>query len=350
MRILQVLLPVGLGGVERIAAMLHEYGNCNGDTMGMAIGKSYASHLLNKFNVRNTDSIFLIDDTSMINALKTLRKIVKEFRPDIIHTHARRECFLSCLINFNGINTRTQHMAENPHIRVTWGEKLLLKHSVSLWIATSRQLKKNYIDKLGYIDEKKVRVIYNGINLSAAKTHEDRIYKFCIISRLSYQKGIDILLEQIHQMPDELKERIKIDLWGEGPEKTKLLNMIHDNKLENNVCYRGVTYKPEEQLYHYDALLMPSRYEGLPLTMLESMACKAPVAIHNVGCVSEFMHNHVNGWIIDDHFTWKDFFSQLTDIQYPWEKVSEQSYRTYCEAFKGEGMCKRYFELFNSLL
>ncbi|MGN0946864.1 MAG: glycosyltransferase [Megasphaera sp.] len=351
MKILQFILPVGLGGVERIVSMLLNYGNVGNDEVYIAIGASYREQFCEKFKINDTFKVLPVNDKNLWNAYIDLKKIITTIKPDIIHTHARRECFLASWLSWSVKHVRTQHMAEAPKVRVSWVEKQLFHRNVDIWVATSQKLADTYLKKLKYIDKKKIRVIYNGIDVDMMQSvHDVRQYKFCIVSRLSKQKGIDILLKQIFEMPSEIQGRIRIDLWGEGKEKEKILKQINDLELNKIITYRGVTYTPTEILSHYDALLMPSRYEGLPLTMLESMAVGTPVAIHNVGCVSEFLNTGNNGWIIDLNYTWHKFFEDILNPEYDLKTISDNAKQTYKNKFVGKFMCDNYRMIYQKIL
>lgn len=347
MKILEFILPVGLGGVERIISILFQYGNNQNDEVYIAIGKSYKNNFCEKFGIKDLSKVISVNDRTLWESLIGVVKIIKKIKPDVIHTHARRECFLISLANWSIRHVRTQHMAENPSIQVTWIEKRLLHRNVDVWVATSRQLADTYLRKLKYINENRIMVIYNGVNVKKKSIdHDDRRGRFCIISRLSKQKGIDILLNAIHEMPVELQKKISIDLWGEGDEKNRLLKQIDELRLSQVFTYKGVTYTPADVLVHYDALLMPSRYEGLPLTMLEAMAVKTPVAIHDVGCVGEFIITGYNGWIIDSEYTWQSFFEDVLNLQYDMKSIACHAIQTYTKWFIGDKMYTNYKNIY----
>ena len=349
MKILQFILPVGLGGVERIVSMIFHYGNTEEDDIYIAIGESYREKFCEKFKIDNKTKVFPVNDKNLWNSFADIRKIIKIIKPDVIHTHARRECFLISLLSWSIKHIRTQHMAEAPKVKVSWIEKKLLHNNVNIWVATSQKLADMYLKKLEYIDGKKIKVIYNGVDVNTFPAlHDIRKYKFCIISRLSKQKGIDILLKRIFEMPSELQRKIYIDLWGEGEEKENLLEQIEKFGLKKIVNYKGVTYTPTEVLIHYDVLLMPSRYEGLPLTMLEAMAVGTPVAIHDVGCISEFLNTGNNGWIIDSQYTWRTFFENVLDPKYDLQNIINNAMQTYKSNFVGKFMCDNYKRIYRS--
>ena len=351
MKVLQVLLPVGMGGVESIADMLDRFLRNNNISSHVAIGQSFIEQYIKQFNIKDEDKAHLIPipDSNLIQTICGIKRIVKEIHPDIIQTHARRECVFCCLVARHTIIVRTQHMQEKPSLKVSAFEKKLLEKKVTSWIATSHTLEKKYLDKLAYIDNKKVSVIYNGVDdlFENSISNKKKSLSFCVISRLTRQKGIDILISEINKLPRDVKEKIHVDIWGEGPELEKIKRLIIQDDLSNIVAYKGKTSNPRAIFGQYSALLMPSRYEGLPLTMLEAMSFKLPVAIHNVGCCSEFIRNNTNGWIIDDDFTWKKFFYsfiKMHDDEY--QKISDNARKTFLEKFDKNKMCANYYKLY----
>lgn len=359
MKVLSFILPVGLGGVERIVSNLFQYENAlrpsSNNEAYIAIGESYKDIFCEKFQLTAEDRIFPVNDKNFWNAFIDIKRIIGEVSPDVIHTHARRECFLISLIKelFRKKtikHVRTQHMAEKPNVKVSFFEKFLFHRNIDVWVATSANLVDTYLKPLNYVDEKKIRVIYNGIDIKKSDfKHDNRNSRLCIISRLSYQKGIDILLNEIRKFPLQLRKKIFIDLWGDGEEKNNILSKIKDFELQDIIHYRGVSYSPTEVLIHYDALLMPSRYEGLPLTMLESMAVKTPVAIHNVGCVDEFLKTGYNGWIIDSNYNWESFFCDVLNTEYDLMSIAHNAEQTYREQFIGQVMCYNYNKVYQEI-
>jgi glycosyltransferase involved in cell wall biosynthesis len=350
MRVLQILLPVGMGGVESIANMLDHYLNDKGYESYIAIGKSYYKQYLRKFNNNNEDIRYIpISDSNLIRSILDIKRTINNIHPDIIQTHARRECVYTCLCTNQVAHIRTQHMEEAPTIKVSKLEKLLLDNRVTAWVATSEKLKNDYFRKLSYIDQDKIKVIYNGVEdtFKNSGLSQHNTPSFCLISRLTKQKGIDILLSQLAKFPTYLLDQIHIDIWGEGPELNNIQKLIQTNHLSSIVAYKGPTDNPRAVFNNYSALLMPSRYEGLPLTMLESMSYRLPVATHDVGCCSEFIKNKYNGWIVKSDYTWQNFFTdfiQMSNDEY--QKIADNARKTFCDKFEKSIMCSNYCDLY----
>lgn len=348
MKLLQVILPAGIGGAENIACMLHNSMNRRGNESRIAISSSYAEEFLKYFSI-DEKQILLIDDDSWYKIVKSVRKIIRQYNPEIIHTHARRECVLVALLNRNAKHIRTQHMSEQPNIKVTILEKILLSFRVNCWVATSKTLVTSYFQRLNYININKVRIIYNGVEDQSDRFSYiscNTINKFCVVARLTRQKGIDILLDKLSQLDNNILMSIRIDIYGEGPELGNIIEQIERLKLNKVVFYMGEIVNPRAIFKNYSALLMPSRYEGLPLTMLEAMSCGLPVATHEVGCCKEFIETNENGWIINDEFTWNHFFRYLVCNPEKLQNISNCAREMYLKNFSSTIMCKNYEELY----
>lgn len=345
MNILQVIMPLGIGGAEKVCAILKYNITHLQGKMFLAIGGSYYEEFLRHFDFIDAKDVFCFDDKNIFRTLCELKKIIKECNPDVIHTHARRECFLICLLKGKMKHIRTQHMQEMNKIPVCFIEKRLLKSRVDLWIATSEQLKKDYLLKCSYISKENVATIYNGVQNKnkLCKKNDKYKYCYCIVSRITRQKGIDLLLNELISVDKWILERIRIDIYGIGEELENILRLIKMNNLEDVITYKGEARHPLDLFEKYDALLMPSRYEGLPLTLIEAMSAATPVAIHNVGCVKEFIENKFNGWIIDDGYSWNDFFGERMSDNDDLQAICNNARNTYLNIFTEQRMCTEYW-------
>jgi len=107
---------------------------------------------------------------------------------------------------------------------------------------------------------------------------DDGRLRVLVLGRLdAAQKGLDLLLDHLQRAPAEVRERLAIRLVGEGPYRTAIeARLAADPSLARCVTLAG-WQAPREALAAADVLLMPSRYEGVPLVMLEAMALGLPV-------------------------------------------------------------------------
>ena len=98
---------------------------------------------------------------------------------------------------------------------------------------------------------------------------------FCFAGRFTHQKGFDILLDSLEKMPDSYREKIKIYAFGSGEERELYLRRVKEKRLPVTILpgipgIQGIF--PE-----FDAVIMPSRYEGFSLVSLEASASGVPV-------------------------------------------------------------------------
>ncbi len=106
---------------------------------------------------------------------------------------------------------------------------------------------------------------------------DDKEYKRAIaIGRLEDQKGFDLLIESWKKVYD-IHPNWKLDIFGEGSKKDVLQNMISENCLDQVITLKGITRNVQQELLTSDFYVMSSRYEGLPMVLLESIANGLPI-------------------------------------------------------------------------
>lgn len=117
----------------------------------------------------------------------------------------------------------------------------------------------------------------------------------CIGRLFVIDKGQDILLRILQQ--DKWKNRsISVSFIGKGPDKDALIDMA---KLlgVNNVSFGGYQEGLETIWHEHHALIVPSRSEGLPLTIIEAMSLGRIVIATNAGGNAEVLQEAVTGFI-----------------------------------------------------
>jgi glycosyltransferase involved in cell wall biosynthesis len=119
------------------------------------------------------------------------------------------------------------------------------------------------------------------------------------IGRLSnFHKGHDIAIELFERLCADNPHR---DLWcvlvGTGPDESTLKAQAGSTACADRIVFPGPTRRPWEACSALDVFLMPSRFEGLGLALLEGMACGCyPVAM-GVGGITEVVADPSVGWL-----------------------------------------------------
>ncbi len=183
-----------------------------------------------------------------------------------------------------------------------WKYKMTMK-LVDGIITNSNTIKEQY-RQFPWMPANKTEVIYNGLdipqNIEKIDLHEQySIPKEHIIfgaaGRLAHQKGYDLLVKAAA----ELKEKpFTILIAGKGKLRQHLKNITQKYGIENKVKLIGFLENALPFLNSVGIVVQPSRYEGMPNTVLESMALGKPVIATEVNGVKELIQNGINGFSI----------------------------------------------------
>lgn len=164
----------------------------------------------------------------------------------------------------------------------------------------------HYVLGLG-ADPRKVEIIPNGVDLDRFKPiafskmeSKKRLgipkdsFVILTVRRLVYKNGIDTLLEGA-KIAVKKNPQLLFLVIGNGPDFEKINAKIQEFKLEENFKLLG--FVPDPLLLHYynasDLFVLPSKSgEGLPLVLLEAMACGLPVITTNVGGAPEVIYEN----------------------------------------------------------
>lgn len=148
--------------------------------------------------------------------------------------------------------------------------------------------------------------IPNGVDVQAfdrisGKKRRD-IFQFLFVGRFHRQKNLVTLVRAFAQFIKKGKISARLLLIGDGPEYDQIKSLIRLLEVEDKVFLPGVmrgarlvrAYKESK------AFILPSRYEGYPLTILEAWAAKLPVAATKVGESQYLVRTGENGFLAND--------------------------------------------------
>jgi glycosyltransferase involved in cell wall biosynthesis len=160
------------------------------------------------------------------------------------------------------------------------------------------------------VDEKKIRVVPNGVDPQRFKPTEDcenvrdviggnSEHIILFVGNLIPRKGLHLLVEAAKQVTEENKET-KFVVVGDGPLKSYLISHSKEQGVSDKFAFLG--YVPEEilhQLYNCaDVFASPSIQEGQGITLLEAQATAKPVVAFNVTAISEVVKNGETGLLV----------------------------------------------------
>jgi len=108
-------------------------------------------------------------------------------------------------------------------------------------------------------------------------------------------KGQDLLI-QVLGLPHWRERDIRVSLYGNGPNERALRRWIENTKL-TSIQFGGFVHDIEQIWRKHHALILPTRYEGMPLTVVEAMLCGRPCIVTDVGGVRELVRDGINGFL-----------------------------------------------------
>lgn len=126
-----------------------------------------------------------------------------------------------------------------------------------------------------FIKNNRLFVIPNSLSFECDITSNCTAKRIIAVGRLTKQKGFDLLLDSAVLM----KERIPdwhLDIFGDGEDKDALLEKIVRLKLQTFVSIKSPTKNIELEYIASSLFVMSSRWEGLPMVLLEAQHCGIP--------------------------------------------------------------------------
>lgn len=134
-------------------------------------------------------------------------------------------------------------------------------------------------------------VVYNGVNVDKFKFDpetrkhirkdyglDDNNKVIICVARLTYQKNYDCILN-IFKHINSINGSYKLFILGTGVLKDDIVSFIRKNNLEDSVFMIGSKNNVNDYLSAADCMLMPSRFEGLPFSLVEAQSCGLPCLV-----------------------------------------------------------------------
>lgn len=249
-------------------------------------------------------------------AVLELAKLYKNAKPDIVHLNSSKAGVVGSLAKiFTPPSPLFPKLVYTVHGWVfneplNWCKKKFyfylekftakLKDSFILLNETEKLQALNLLK----IPANKIKIIYNGINspslpLSRADAR-NKLIKMSgrvvpkenvwlgVIANFYPTKGLDVLINALGTIKNELADACCI-IIGEGPERKKIEKLINNLNLNDKIFLTGTLPEADRLLPAFDALIVPSRKEGLPYILLEAITQKVPIIATQVGAILDLL-------------------------------------------------------------
>lgn len=225
---------------------------------------------------------------------KKLQEVLNQIEPDIvIATGTSEKYFLPTLkIKSNPVFIREFHFQKGvrlagakglfDRLSAHWGNLIDYHHYIfnydKVAVLTKEDKEKHWHNKPF------ITVIPNPITFDHATQLSDLNNKTVItIGRLVDQKNYASLI-QAWKSVNQRHPDWKLNIWGNGAQQNYLQTLVDKFKLTNSVKLKGYSYHINEEIAKASIYVLSSKYEGLPLVILEAMACGLPVVSYTCPC------------------------------------------------------------------
>jgi len=179
------------------------------------------------------------------------------------------------------------------------------------------------------------QVIFNPVKLSGNPVpfpSAVKVYKLACLGRLFVlDKGQDLLIRILSEQ--KWRDRpVSLSFIGAGVDEDALKDMAKLLQV-TNVEFTGQIQDIESMWKDYHALILPSRSEGLPLSMVEAMSAGRPVIISNAGGNTELVEEGMTGFIgYPNEESFGDAMERAWQRKEEWEQIGKNAAKFVSEA------------------
>jgi glycosyltransferase involved in cell wall biosynthesis len=235
-----------------------------------------------------------------LGALSAHLSTVRSFAPDIVHVSLASPWSCQYAIAASGLaRARVVAVYQLPRPAVNRRQRLLkqltsraVTRHVGVGERTSRE-----VEKLLGLPRGTVRTIHNGVPDDPLEAAEKPLSGPVIgaVGRLEPQKGFDIFLRALGEVP-----QASAVIVGDGEQRNDLHALADRLQIQDRVQWVGWRDDRRAYLPWFDVFVLPSRFEGFPLALLEALLAEKAVVATDVGSVAEAVLPEETGLLVPE--------------------------------------------------
>jgi len=328
-RILRIINRFNLGGPTYNAAYLTKYLDSKYETL-LVGGAKDPTEANSDFIVKNLgiDPIIVPEMHRSLNlfndwaAYQKIKKIITDFKPDIVHTHASKAGALGRLAAHNMKVPVIVHTFHGHVFDAYFGstkaslyknvERMMAGYSSRI-IAISENQKEDLVNKYRICPEEKVNIIKLGFDLSRFQENQEEKRSFfrqkymiaddeiviAITGRLVPIKNHIMFIDVVRKVLDRTSQKVRFFIVGDGQERENIEQKLAQSNIP--FCDALKEIKPaavtltswikEVDVVNAgaDIVVLTSLNEGTPVSLIEAQAANKPVVTTNVGGISDIV-------------------------------------------------------------
>lgn len=235
--------------------------------------------------------------------ISKMRRIIKAYQPDVIHTHRHvlPYAFLASL----GLKVKRVHTVHNvaQKEQTKAGKTIngvLFQHFNVVPVALSEEIQRTIQEVYGLPDNR-IPVVFNGIDLSRCIVKESYARKdtFTVlhIGRFMDVKNHELLLRSFARFKEHHSDA-RLQLLGDGELKENMMQLAGQLNITDAVEFAGLQSNVYPWLHNADVFILPSKFEGMPMTLIEAMGTGLPIIASDVGGIPDMLMDQKDALLI----------------------------------------------------
>ena len=177
-----------------------------------------------------------------------------------------------------------------------WNQDFLFERYIrklDYYVVLNEHDERMYLEKKGL----KTVTIYNPKSFVSQQKSNVQKHRFIACGGLRKAKGFDMLIEAFKIFARDNTDWT-LDIFGDGDDRQTLSSKIIREGLSGRIALRGETTRIGEEMVTSSALLLSSRWEGMPMVVLEALECGLPVVAFDITAIRPLVTNDVEGLIV----------------------------------------------------
>ena len=304
--ILQVMPEFGLAGAETMCESLcYQCVSSGKYNVIVASLFTYHSPITKRLEDAGINVIYLGKKKGLdVSLVYRLYKILREYNIEIVHTHRYVMQYAIPAAILAGVKCRihTVHNIANKEVS-KYRRKLahfFYKKCNVVPVSISPLIQDTVIDEY-HLTKEDTPVVYNGSDLSKCLVKTDysnsEPFRFVHIGRFNPQKNHGIIIDAADMLVKEGYDFTIFLIGGEGDFDERKAEVCNRG-LNHVIKFMGLQSNIYPYLYESDCFILPSLYEGMPVTLVEAMGCGMPIIASAVGGVPDMIEHEVSGLLI----------------------------------------------------
>lgn len=288
------------------------------------------------------------------NKIKNLKKILLQDNPDVMLSMGVPLCLYSvpaCM--GTGIKHIVSERNDPRHFAGKFSTKVLSRLLMRLADGYVFQTKdaQNYYNSL----KKKSTIIHNPLfglqSMPSSQFDGEREKVIVSMGRLNPQKNQSLLIEAFAQIQTDFPS-YKLVIYGEGPERDKLEQLIAEKHIEDRVLLPGAVSNIHERICNASLFVLSSDFEGMPNALMEAMALGLPCISTDCPCggPAELIEQNKNGVLVSVGN--KEKLANAMNFMLTNRSVSEEIGRKAMEirqTHNVDDICKEWISFFSKI-